>query len=120
MAVTPLASEYDLSKDFIQAVPFALPHVRVFLRTILSVETKAGWWAKAGVKGQADMYALVRGGRHIEIETKAARHKWYAEQLAWRAYCQDAEIPYLMLRANPGEHPSDTVTRWVEALRAVA
>lgn len=115
----PQMGERDLVRLFIEQVPYALPEARVFQREILNVETAQGWRARAGVAGQADCYALVKGGRHIEIEAKAVKHKWYARQLAWRQFCQEWGIPYLVLKANTGESPTQTVERWIALLRSL-
>ena len=113
----PLATENELRDAFVAMVPFQLPDVRVFVRTILNVEAKGGWRARAGIPGQCDLYAVRKGGLHIEIECKAAKHKWYRAQIAWREFCQEWSIPYLVLRALPGEHPHTTVGRWIGLLR---
>jgi hypothetical protein len=112
--------EQDLGAMFALRVPFVLPHVHVFRRQILNVEAKAGWRAKAGIKGQADYYAIVDGGGHIEIETKAARHRFYPEQIRWREFCLQNRIPYMAPTARKGEEPSVTVERWVGELGKLA
>jgi hypothetical protein len=112
--------ENQLRDQFVQAAAFAVPHARLFVRQIINVETKAGWRARAGIRGQADIYAIVKGGKHIEIECKAAKYKWYKEQLAWRSWCEANGIPYLVLQVEPKEAPADTLTRWLDLLRAVA
>ena len=113
----PIASENDLRNAFVARVPFVFPHVRPFVRTILNVEAKGGWRARAGVPGQADVYAIVKGGGHIEIEMKASRGRWYVAQTAWRAFCTEWGIPYLVLRVAPNELPAATIDRWLEELR---
>lgn len=109
-------NETDLLHLFIERAPHALP-CRVFRRNILNVETKQGWRARNGIKGQADAYALAFGGKHVEIETKAARGTIAEAQRAWRAFCHEWHIPHLVLRAAPFEKPEETVDRWIEELR---
>ena len=112
-------NETDLLHLFIKRAPFALPYLRVFRRNVLNVETKQGFRARNGIKGQADAYAIVHGGRHVEIETKAARGVMAEQQKAWRAFCQTFDVPHLVLRARPAEPPGETVNRWIEEMRAV-
>jgi hypothetical protein len=119
MTPKPLASEGDLLSMLMQAVPYAIPDALIFRRPIINARTDQGWRARAGVRGQADAYMVMAGGRHIEIETKAAVHKWYPQQRAWRARCEELRIPYLMLRAGPGEAPADTVERWIAEIKAI-
>ena len=109
--------EDALRDAFIMRVPHVFPHVHPFVRKILNVEAVGGWRARAGVPGQADVYAIKDGGGHIELEMKAAKHKWYKQQIAWRTFCTDRKIPYLVLRALPGEEPGATIDRWLEELR---
>lgn len=118
----PSMNETELLFKFIAEVPRHLPHVRVFRRNIVNALVQKNgrhFHARAGIKGQADAYALVRGGRTVEIETKAAKGKLRDEQKAWRSFCIEFAIPYLELRAKAGEHPDETVTRWMVALREV-
>ena len=116
----PVAKEDELLRMLLGVAPFALRDMRIFRRPIINGRMAAGWWARAGEPGQADAYALCRGGRHIELECKAAHGKWYAEQLAWRAFCQSFDVPYLVLRAEARELPALTVERWVHEIRKVA
>lgn len=120
--MNPVMNETEILMKFIAAVPVALPHVRVFRRTIVNAPVERGgrhFHAKAGIKGQADAYVIVAGGRHVEIEAKAAKGRMLEEQKAWRALMLEMRVPHLVVRALPGEHPDTTVERWVEALRAV-
>lgn len=122
MTTMPLLNETDLLHMLIERVPFALPHVRVFRRNIINRKvTEAGrtFVIRNGIKGQSDAYALIKGGRHVEIETKAATGRLEKEQKAWRAYCAAFEIPHLILRARPQEAPVVTIERWVNELAEV-
>jgi len=112
-------NETDLLHLFIERVPHSLPDVRVFRRNIINVETVHGFRARNGVKGQADAYAIVRGGRCVEIETKAARGVLQQAQRNWRAFCASFGVPHLVLRAAKGEEPSATVGRCIAELQAV-
>ncbi len=113
-------SETDLLHVFIERAPHHLP-VRVFRRNIINrpvtVEGRTVQ-LRNGIKGQCDAYALSRGGRHIELETKAARGTMRKAQEAWRHWCIEWRIPHLVLKAGPDERPEETVARWVEELRA--
>ena len=66
--------ELDLTDAFIAAVPFRFgSRVRAFRRQIVNAMVEKGgrnFAARAGVKGQADVYCLVQGGLHIEVELK--------------------------------------------------
>lgn len=119
---SPAMNETELLMKFIADVPEALPNVRVFRRTIISAEVARGgrsFRLKAGIKGQADAYAIALGGQHVEIETKAAKGRMLDEQKAWRAWCLAWHVPHLVLRAKAKEHPAATVERWIAELRAV-
>ena len=120
--MTCLMSELELMRFFMAEAAVHLPAVRVFRREIVNAEvTKGGkrFHLKAGIKGQADLYAIVIGGMHVELECKAAKGRLLEEQKAWRAFCHERRIPHLVLRAKPGEHPASTVERWVSELREV-
>ena len=117
----PIMNETELLMKFIAEVPEHMPHVRVFRRTIINAEVEREgrrFRAVAGIKGQADSYALVTGGGHVEIETKAARGVMREAQKAWRAQMLEMRIPHLVLRGKAGEHPAQTVERWIAELRA--
>ena len=114
-------NETELLMFFIAEVPVHMPHVRVFRRTIINATVEKNgrhFHAKAGIKGQADAYALIQGSTHVELETKAARGVLAEEQKAWRAFCAQWRIPHLVLRAKAGEHPATTIERWIGELRA--
>lgn len=113
-------SEHDLLALFLRAAPKALPAVRVFRRNIIrrSVEIDGRKVHLVnGIPGQGDAYALVQGGRHIEIETKAAKGAMREAQERWREFCASWGVAYVMLRARKGEAPAATVARWCEELR---
>jgi hypothetical protein len=111
-----VTSEADLGAALVLAFPSAFPRLMIFRRQILNVETKDGWRARAGVRGQADYYVM--GHRtHVEVETKLPRGKWYAEQIAWRTRCTDLGIPYLIAQPRLHEEPDVTVQRWLLELR---
>lgn len=113
-------NETDLLHHFILRAPLEIPALwRVERRNIINVATVHGARVRNGIKGQADAFALTRGGLHIELETKAARGVLAEAQERWRDACQAAGIPHLVLRARRGETPGETVTRWIDELRAV-
>lgn len=119
--MTPLATETELKWQFIATVPFALANVLVFDRPILHVQATAKgrtWHQRAGVPGQADAYAVARGGLHVELEMKSARGVVAEKQELWRRRCERLRVPHLVLRARKNELPADTVMRWIEELRA--
>jgi hypothetical protein len=111
-----MKSETDLLWQFIKETPVSLPNVRVFRRNVLNVGTTLGFRAVNGIKGQADAYAIVRGGLHVEIETKAARGAMREAQEAWKRHCARFQIPHLVLRAKKNEAPDATVARWISEL----
>jgi len=115
-------SEHDLLALFIRETPKALPDLRVFRRNIIrQTVNRDGRKVHLvnGVPGQGDAYALLRGGRHVEIETKSVTGRMCAAQERWRAFCAAWGVPHLVLKARVGEEPADTVTRWIEELRGV-
>jgi hypothetical protein len=108
----------------IEAIPFALPGARPFRRAVHNVEARSRHSGKtfraiAGIAGQADVYVYFKGGRCIEIETKARAGRLEPEQIAWRDFCSSWEIPWLMLIEKKGETPDETVTRWLAEIRAL-
>ena len=112
-------NETDLLWMLMAEVPKRLPDVRIFRRNIINTLSTQGFRAVNGIKGQGDAYALVRGGKHVEIETKAARGQLRDAQEAWRKYCQNFSIPYVVLRALSTETPEQVIARWVDELSLV-
>ena len=111
-------SESDLGALLCLAFPARFPRLLIFRRNIVNAETRDGWRARAGIRGQSDYYVMGEGV-HIEIETKSARHKWYSQQLAWRKRCEELGVPYLEARALPDEEPDVTVARWLDEIGAL-
>jgi hypothetical protein len=128
-------NETDLVKLFVARVPHVLPDCRAFERTIIDavvillhhfflwLKTRAGEPIKtrlrSGVAGQSDVWILVKGGRHIEVEAKAARGVMREAQERWKEFCGVWGVDHLIVRAKKGETPEETVDRWVEELRSV-
>lgn len=72
-----------------------------------------------GIKGQADIYAMLRGGRHVEIELKAAGKQLSPEQKQWQVWCLEWEVPHVVLRALKSESEEETVERWITELSSL-
>lgn len=109
--------EIDLMKLFQHEASMMLPMARLFRRNIINTKTAAGWHAKSGVRGQCDLYAYVRGGKVIEIETKTRRGRLSQEQQNWKDFCQAWSIQWIQLKESKWETPEETVARWVRELR---
>ena len=112
-------AERDLMWKWIEALPFAVPGSRPFRRNIVNVEAIGGWRAVAGIKGQCDVQVMLKGGRVVEVETKARRGKLEPKQEVWRDFCLAWEIPWMCLIEKKGETPDATVLRWIEEFRAI-
>lgn len=110
-------NETDLLHLFIKLTPHVIPGARVERRNIINVKSERGFRVRNGIKGQCDAFCIYRG-RHIEIETKAARGVMREAQERWRLWCFAAGTPHMVLKAAKGETPDDTVNRWVAELRA--
>lgn len=110
--------ETALGHLFIAAVPHHLPDVRVFERPIINVEAKQGFRVRSGIVGQCDLYAVVRGGKHVELELKQARGSMRNAQIRWQQFCESFGIPHLVLKARKDETPDATVARWCRELEA--
>lgn len=123
----PSAHESDLMRAYQEAVPFALPNVRIFRRNIMAAHLSGGHFVRAGIPGQCDLYGYIArpiGQRSllalpIEIECKGARARWTDQQKMWRAFCEEWRIPYLALEARKDDTPGATIIRWVEETRAL-
>lgn len=114
--------ETDLVKLWVARVPFVIPNTRVFIRTIIDRVVQIDGRdvrLRANEPGQGDVWALVKGGRHIEIEAKAARGKMREAQERWQEFCAAWGVDHLVIRARKGETPNETIERWCEELRAV-
>ena len=111
--MNPLESE--LQTALLLAAPAAIPHLRLFRRNVAKVRVGKRT-IRFAIPGQCDLYGLVRGGRHIEVELKAAAGSLSAEQRAWRDFCQEWNVPWLLLQAGRGETVEVTVSRWLSEL----
>lgn len=111
-------TETQLLHAFIARVPHALPDTRVFRRNIINGQLTTGQRVRNGIKGQADAYALIHGGLHVEIEAKSARGTLTPEQRNWQSFCAKFDIPHIVLAARINESPDATVERWTDELSA--
>ncbi len=96
-----------------------IPWVRLFRRNVLRLRVDDRM-VISGVKGQCDLYGLVFGGAHLEIEVKSQNGRLTHEQRAWRDWCLAGQIPWLCLWPWQNETKEETVQRWVSAIALVA
>ena len=88
LAAFPKAvSESDLKAALLLAAPLALPTMRLFVRPIMRVKRDDRVYS-IGIKGQSDLYGLVRGGGHVELELKDVHTITSKAQRDWRAFCR--------------------------------
>jgi|GEM_PF-2930006 len=117
----PRVTESQLQQALLLTAPTGLPSWRLFRRNIGSATMRGGFEVKFGIKGQCDLYGLIRGGQHVEIELKAAgkRIKPGSDQDTWRAWCLSWNVPHVVLTGLKNETVDETVSRWIEELRAL-
>lgn len=104
---------------FQHSAALALPHVRLFRREILRAVIQ-GRRVRAGIVGQADLWGVVQGGLHLELEIKALGGALSHEQILWRDWCLRSRVPWALLEPREGETPEATVERWVDEVRLLA
>lgn len=117
--------ESSLQVALLLAAPRELPDLRLFRRNIGAVRFMGGQPTSSkravqfGIAGQSDLYALVRGGMHIEIELKAASapKRPPPDQEAWANWCKSWGVPHIVLRGEKEETVEQTVKRWCNELR---
>jgi hypothetical protein len=110
--------EIYLMREFMHEASKALPNVRLFRRNVAKIKVEDRIIA-TGIAGQCDLYAIVRGGRHIEIELKSKAGKLSEEQLRWGLWCESWGVPWTVMCPLPKETPDQTVSRWIEELRSL-
>jgi hypothetical protein len=111
-------NETDLLHAFCAAAVQRDPSLRLFRRNVMTGKTAGGQYVRAGIKGQADIYGFLRGSPAvpIEIELKAATGRTSEEQKRWGAFCNTWGVVYLLLAAERGENPNETIERWIATL----
>lgn len=113
-------TETDLLHLLFRRAPAELPDARLFRRNVGRFKTFGGERVvHVGIEGQSDVYAIVRGGHLVEIETKARRGRMSDEQRAWQSFCVAWGVPHVVLRERRGATPDEAVQEWIEELRGV-
>ena len=108
--------ETTLQLALLLAAPRALPNLRLYRRNVGSARAlRTGQVVQYGLEGQADLYALARGGWHGEVEVKRFT-KLSPEQEHWRDWCREWGVPWACVEARRDEPPTATVDRWVAEL----
>jgi hypothetical protein len=69
------------------------------------------------IPGQCDLYGIVQGGRHIEVELKSLKKPLLPEQKQWQSWCKEWGVPHTVLRSVAGETVPQTVERWCLELK---
>lgn len=114
-----MSLESQLQARLLLAAPARLPQWRMFRRNVGEAKLRGGHTVHFGIKGQADIYAMLRGGRHVEIELKAAGKQLSPEQKQWQVWCLEWEVPHVVLRALKSESEEETVERWITELSSL-
>jgi hypothetical protein len=114
---SPRVLESTLQSILLLAAPRLLPEVRLFRRNV-GASKLHGHTVRFGIKGQCDLYALVRGGLHMELEIKTAEGQLSREQRLWRDFCLDMQIPWMLLKANPDEGAPAAAERWCREIES--
>lgn len=119
--------ETELRRRYLAACSRALPDLRLFNRNVGFFKTPGGGGFRAGIKGQADVYGYYRSHRTpsghlvtipIEVELKRYGQPLKPEQEAWRAWCKEWGVPYLLLEEKSRDTPpGDTIGGWVNQTR---
>jgi hypothetical protein len=110
-------NERSLQNVFRMQLTQAIPTLRAFVRSVGVFELEDGRVFRAGIKGQCDIYAMARGGLHIELELKAEKGRLTKEQIAWRDFCIEWGVPWLLLQPARGELVEATMERWIGLVR---
>lgn len=110
-----MSLESTLQARLLLAAPARLPALRLFRRNVVAVRIE-NRTVRAGIKGQCDLYGLMRGGGHIEVELKGVGKPLRPEQEDWQTWCLEWEVPHVVLRALKGETVEQTVERWLSEL----
>lgn len=112
------APERDLQNHFRIWASERIKDVRVFVRSVGVFELEDGRVFRAGLRGQSDLYAITKGGRHIEIEVKSKTGKLTPDQERWRDWCQSFGVPWFLLKPEGDETQGQTLERGIQMLRA--
>ena len=107
-----MSLESELQTALLLAAPGRLPSLRLFRRNIGEARLRGGYTVQFAIPGQCDLYGVVRGGGHLEIEIKGLKTRVEPEQKTWAAWCAEWCVPYLLLRPEKGETVEQTVDRW--------
>jgi len=108
--------ESTIQDAFLLAAPRLLPSVRLFRRNVGVAQLTGGHVVRFGIKGQCDVYGLVRGGGHLEVELKSKTGRLSPEQQAWAKFCRSWGVPHVVLWPLAGESVEQTVARWCAEL----
>jgi hypothetical protein len=117
------ALESDLLAALLLEAPRAFPELRLFRRNVSKVKildprTGRSRSMRFALPGQCDLWGVLVGGIHIEIELKSATGSLEPDQRVWRDFCAEWCIPYALLKARADESIPQTIARWLVELRA--
>lgn len=115
-----MSLESQLQSALLLAAPARIPDLRLFRRNIGEAKLRGGYTVQFGIPGQCDLYGIVRGGSHLEVELKGVKTPMSVEQRVWAEWCAEWGIPHIVLRAKKDETISQTVDRWCLELRELA
>lgn len=110
--------ESTLQTALLLALPSRLPDVRFFRRNV-GAANFGGATVRFAIKGQCDLYGIVRGGKILECELKKFGETLKPDQKAWAAWCKEWEIPHIVLIGGKTETVDETVERWIGELKTL-
>jgi hypothetical protein len=110
--------ESALQVALLLEAPARLPEIRFFRRNVGGVRVH-GKTVKFGIRGQCDLYGLVRGGKCVEVELKSATGRLSPDQKKWAKWCNEWDLPHIVLTAKREETEKETIDRWCTELAAL-
>lgn len=78
----------------------ALPWLRIWRANVLVARDSTGRIVRAGIKGQADLSGILKGGRRLEIEVKSPTGRQTKEQRAWQRMIEAHQGLYILARST--------------------
>ncbi len=81
--------ESRLQAKLLLEAPKRFADMRLFRRNVGAATMASGITVHFGIKGQCDLYGVIRGGKIIEVELKGVGKNLKPDQRNWASWCAE-------------------------------